>query len=55
MFHKREQGLGDSDGAPDEFLDAGNALRYQHVIAGQDADIAANLNHIARRALGDDR
>jgi integrase len=28
------------------------ALRYQHVIAGQDADIAANLDHIARRALG---
>lgn len=28
------------------------ALRYQHVIAGQDADIAANLNRIARRALG---
>lgn len=31
------------------------ALRYQHVIAGQDADIAANLNHIARRALGDEQ
>lgn len=30
------------------------ALRYQHVIAGQDADIATNLNRIARRALSDD-
>lgn len=31
------------------------ALRYQHVIAGQAADIASNLNRIARRALGEDR
>lgn len=31
------------------------ALRYQHVVAGQDADIAANLNHIARRALREDQ
>ena len=27
------------------------ALRYQHVIAGQDADIATNLDRIARHAL----
>ena len=31
------------------------ALRYQHVIGGQDADIAANLDYIARRALGEPR
>lgn len=28
------------------------ALRYQRVIAGQGADVAVNLTHIARRPLG---